>query len=61
MAEAVRDGGGAGERTSGRGDVDDPTYLRTTVCPNCHRRLEARRCKAVCPRCGYFDSCSDLL
>jgi hypothetical protein len=45
----------------GGDDVDDPLYRRTSVCPNCHHRLEARRCKAVCVRCGYFDSCADLL
>lgn len=61
MVEAGRDRSGAGERAGGTGDVDDPLYLRTAVCPNCQRRLEARKCKAICPRCGYFDSCSDLL
>ena len=50
-----------GARVSGTHDVDDPHYRRTSVCPNCHRRLETRRCKALCVRCGYFDSCADLL
>lgn len=30
------------------------------ICPNCDSRLEARACKQRCPRCGYFDSCSDF-
>lgn len=45
----------------GMGDTDDPLYRRVTFCPNCHARLENRRCKAMCTRCGYFDSCTDLL
>jgi hypothetical protein len=42
-------------------DRDDPLYRRTSFCPNCRQTLELRRCKAICTRCGYFDSCSDLL
>jgi hypothetical protein len=42
-------------------DIDDPLYRRTSFCPNCRQTLEMRRCKAICTRCGYFDSCSDLL
>ena len=41
--------------------IDDPLYRRTSFCPNCRQTLELRRCKAICTRCGYFDSCSDLL
>jgi hypothetical protein len=29
-------------------------------CPVCDTRLEDRSCKLVCPRCGYFMSCSDF-
>jgi hypothetical protein len=28
-------------------------------CPNCSEKLRGRQCKLVCPRCGYFLSCSD--
>ena len=29
-------------------------------CPNCSGDLAGRSCKRICPRCGYFESCSDL-
>jgi hypothetical protein len=32
----------------------------TYTCLNCSARLEGRSCKLRCPRCGYFESCSDL-
>ena len=28
-------------------------------CPGCWQRLELRRCKLVCPVCGYYMSCAD--
>ena len=28
-------------------------------CPVCSQRLESRRCKLVCPLCGYYMSCAD--
>ncbi len=29
-------------------------------CPVCSTRLESHRCKMICPRCGYFMSCSEF-
>jgi len=29
-------------------------------CPVCSARLESRRCKMICLRCGYFMSCSEF-
>jgi len=37
-----------------------PQELPVEVCPVCSKRLESRRCKFVCPRCGYFMSCSEF-
>lgn len=28
-------------------------------CPVCSQRLESRRCKLICPVCGYYMSCAD--
>ena len=28
-------------------------------CPTCSAKLLGRSCKLLCPRCGYFLSCSD--
>jgi NADH pyrophosphatase NudC (nudix superfamily) len=29
-------------------------------CPRCGHELHNHKCKLVCPRCGYFMSCSDF-
>ncbi len=31
------------------------------VCPQCSGPTINRKCKLICPRCGYFESCSDLI
>jgi len=37
-----------------------PQELPVEVCPVCSKRLESRHCKLVCPRFGYFASCSEF-
>ena len=36
----------------------DPHRLMRT-CANCGSEMEERKCKLICPGCGYFLSCSD--
>ncbi|MBZ5702453.1 MAG: hypothetical protein LAN84_11470 [Acidobacteriia bacterium] len=36
-----------------------PQEDASCYCPVCSQRLGARRCKLVCPVCGYYMSCSD--
>ena len=28
-------------------------------CPVCSQRLQQRKCKLICERCGYYMSCAD--
>ncbi len=28
-------------------------------CVNCGMKLEGRKCKLICPRCGFYHSCSE--
>lgn len=37
-----------------------PRKERPMHCPGCGSALEGHSCKLRCPRCGYFESCSDL-
>ncbi|HVW85366.1 MAG TPA: hypothetical protein VHB50_11830 [Bryobacteraceae bacterium] len=36
--------------------VEDNAML---YCPVCSTRLESRKCKLFCSRCGYYLSCAD--
>jgi ribosomal protein S27AE len=35
--------------------AEDPMLF----CPVCSTRLESRKCKLFCGRCGYYMSCAD--
>jgi hypothetical protein len=36
-----------------------PQEDASRYCPVCSQRLESRRCKLICPVCGYYMSCAD--
>ncbi len=38
-------------------EVSDNEYWN--YCDNCGTRLETFRCRYVCPKCGFFHSCSE--
>ncbi len=41
-------------KSADAGGIDVSCY-----CPVCSQRLESRRCKLICPVCGYYMSCAD--
>lgn len=36
-------------------------WAHLAYCPNCSSRLQLVKCKARCPRCGFFQDCSDTI
>ncbi|RQW08551.1 MAG: hypothetical protein EH225_00145 [Calditrichaeota bacterium] len=38
-------------------DIQKADYWE--YCDNCGARLIARKCELICPRCGFFRSCSE--
>jgi len=51
------------DRVAVAADVDHTTASTSEdasrYCPVCSRRLETKRCKLICPGCGYYMSCAD--
>jgi hypothetical protein len=37
--------------------ADDMNYWE--YCDNCGEKLIGRKCKLICPKCGFFRSCSE--
>jgi hypothetical protein len=37
----------------------EPAEDAMLFCPVCSTRLESRKCKLFCERCGYYMSCAD--
>jgi hypothetical protein len=47
-----------------RADGDAPRDVSETChywqyCVNCGTKLESRKCKLFCPKCGFYHSCSE--
>lgn len=49
---------GTGETAGAEGA---PPQETPPVCPGCSADLQPRSCKLRCPRCGYFEDCSNLI
>jgi hypothetical protein len=39
--------------------ADEREEIPMLYCPVCSARLESRKCKLLCPQCGYYMSCAD--
>jgi hypothetical protein len=42
-----------------REDVPPPSKHYWQYCVNCGTLLEGRKCKLICPKCGFYHSCSE--
>jgi hypothetical protein len=56
------------QRNSADANVQAPSQATTPpdeepmlFCPICSERLDARKCKLICGRCGYYMSCADYI
>lgn len=38
---------------------EEPGEEPMLYCPTCNAKLEQRKCKLFCSRCGYYMSCAD--
>jgi hypothetical protein len=42
-------------------DTQRDAWEYLAYCPNCSTRPYQLKCKARCPRCGFFQDCSDTI
>jgi hypothetical protein len=42
-------------------DTPADEWRHLAYCPNCSAKLELMKCKARCPRCAFFQDCSDTI
>jgi hypothetical protein len=39
--------------------VNSTEFHYWQYCVNCGTMLEGRKCKLICPKCGFYHSCSE--
>jgi ribosomal protein L37E len=59
---APREGDGMASQPTpefGRPVTRSATREPVHICERCGERMDERKCKIICPNCGYYRDCSD--